>query len=56
MASEDLLTDTSIDDEIRIVLLVNFEISSHIKGYHVYQRKVLFLEDCPVNGYVLASL
>ena len=33
MASEDLLTEINEDDTIRIVLLVNFETPSYIKGF-----------------------
>ena len=38
MASEGLLTEINEDDTIRIVLLVNFETPSYIKGYHEYQK------------------
>ena len=38
MASKDLLTEINEDDTIRIVLLVNFETPSYIKGYHEYQK------------------
>ena len=33
MASKGLLTEINEDDTIRIVLLVNFETRSYIKGY-----------------------
>ena len=36
MASKDLLTEINEDDTIRIVLLVNSETPSYIKGYHEY--------------------
>ena len=38
MASKGLLTEIDVDDTIRIVLLVNFENTSYIKGYHEYQK------------------
>ena len=38
MASKGLLTEINEDDTIRIVLLVNFETPSYIKGYHEYQK------------------
>ena len=38
MATKDLLTEINEDDTIRIVLLVNFETPSYIKGYHEYQK------------------
>ena len=38
MASKGLLTEINEDDTIRIVLLVNFETPSYIKGYHDYQK------------------
>ena len=38
MASKVLLTEINEDDTIRIVLLVNFETPSYIKGYHEYQK------------------
>ena len=38
MTSKGLLTEISEDDTIRIVLLVNFETPSYIKGYHEYQN------------------
>ena len=36
--SKGLLTEVNEDDTIRIVLLVNFETPSYIKGYHEYQN------------------
>ena len=36
--SKGLLTEVNEDDTIRIVLLVNFETPSYIKGYHEYQK------------------
>ena len=38
MASKGLLTEITEDDTIRIVLLVNSETSSYMKGYHEYQK------------------
>ena len=38
MTSKGLLTEINEDDTIRIVLLVNFETPSYIKGYHEYQK------------------
>ena len=38
MASKGLLTEINEDDRIYIVLLVNFETLSYIKGYHEYQK------------------
>ena len=38
MASKSLLTEITEDDRIRILLLVNFETSSYVKGYHEYQK------------------
>ena len=38
MASKGLLTEINDDDTIRIVLLVNFETPSYIKGYHEYKK------------------
>ena len=38
MASKDLLTEINEDDTIRIVLLVNFETPSYIKGF-LYIKK-----------------
>ena len=38
MASKGLLTEINEDDTIYIVLLVNFETLSYIKGYHEYQK------------------
>ena len=38
MVSKILLTEINEDDTIRIVLLVNFETPSYIKGYHEYQK------------------
>ena len=38
MASKGLLTEFNEGDTIHIVLLVNFETPSFIKGYHEYQK------------------
>ena len=38
MASKGLLTEINEDDTIRIVLLVNFETPSYIKGCYEYQK------------------
>ena len=38
MASKVLLTEINEDDTICILLLVNFETPSYIKGYHEYQK------------------
>ena len=38
MASKALLTENNEDDTICIVLLVNFETPSYIKGYQEYQK------------------
>ena len=38
MTSKGLLTEINDDDTIRIVLLVNFETPSYIKGYHEYKK------------------
>ena len=38
MATKDLLTEINEDDTIRIVLLVNFETLSYIKGHHGYKK------------------
>ena len=38
MASKGLLTEINEAGTIRIVLLVNFETPSYIKGYHEYQK------------------
>ena len=64
MASKGLLTEINEDDRIRIVLLVNFETPSYIKGYHEYQKIwTSFLQEglCgemepanPVEKYVVA--
>ena len=64
MASKGLLTEFNEDDTIRIVLLVNFETPSYIKGYHEYQKIwTPFLQEelCgemepanPVDKYVVA--
>ena len=63
MASKGLLTEINDDDTIRIVLLVNFETPSYIKGYHEYQKiQTPFLQEelCgemeatkPVDKYVV---
>ena len=65
MASKGLLTEINEDDTIRIVLLVNFETPSYIKGYHEYQKIwIPFLQEelCgeiepanPVDNYVVAG-
>ena len=62
--SKGLLTDVNEDDTIRIVLLVNFETPSYIKGYHEYQKiQTPFLQEelCgemepanPVDKYAVA--
>ena len=62
--SKGLLTDVNEDDTIRIVLLVNFETPSYIKGYHEYQKIwTPFLQEeisgetepgNPVDKYVIA--
>ena len=64
MASKGLLTEINEDDTIRIVLLVNFETPSYIKGYHEYQKiQTPFLQEelCgemepanPVDKYAVA--
>ena len=64
MASKVLLTEINEDDTIRIVLLVNFETPSYIKGYHEYQKIwIPFLQEevCgkmeavnPVDKYAVA--
>ena len=64
MTSKGLLTEINEDDTIRIVLLVNFETPSYIKGYHEYQKiRTPFLREelCgemepvnPVDNYVVA--
>ena len=64
MASKGLLTEINEDGTIRIVLLVNFETPSYIKGYHEYQKIwTLFLQKelCgkmepanPVDKYAVA--
>ena len=38
IASKGLLTEINEDGTICIVLLVNFETPSYIKGYHEYQK------------------
>ena len=38
MASKVLLTEINEDDTICILLLVNFETPSYIKGYHEYEK------------------
>ena len=38
MVSKGSLTEINEDDTIRIVLLVNSETPSYIKGYHGYQK------------------
>ena len=38
MGSKGLLTEINKDDMIRIVLLVDFETPSYIKGHHEYQK------------------
>ena len=48
MASKGLLTEINEDDTISIVLLVNFETPSYIKGYHKYQKIwTTFLQEEP---------
>ena len=64
MPSKGLLTEINEDDTIRIVLLVNFETPSYIKGYHEYQKIwTVFLQEelCgemepanPVDKYAVA--
>ena len=64
MASKGLLTEINEDDTIRIVLLVEFETPSYIKGYHEYQKNwTPFLQEelCgemepakPVDKYAVA--
>ena len=64
MTSKGLLTEINEDDTIRIVLLVNFETPSYIKGYHEYQKiQTPFLQEelCgemepanPVDKYAVA--
>ena len=64
MTSKGLITKINEDDTIRIVLLVNFETLSYIKGYHEYQKIwTTFLQEelCgemkppnPVDKYVVA--
>ena len=64
MASKGSLTEINEVDKIRIVLLVNFETPSHIKGYHEYQKTwIPFLQEelCgetepanPVDKYAVA--
>ena len=64
MASKGLLTEINEDDTIRIVLLINFETHSYIKGYHEYHiiwTPFLQEELCgkmapanPLDKYVLA--
>ena len=63
--SKGLLTEVNEDDTIRIVLLVNFETPSYIKGYHEYQKIwTTFIEEelCgeiepanPVDKYAVAA-
>ena len=64
MASKSLLTEINEDDTIRILLLVNFETPSYVKGYHEYQKILTpFLQEefCgemepanPVDKYAVA--
>ena len=64
MTSKGLITKINEDDTIPIVLLVNFETLSYIKGYHEYQKIwTPFLQEelCgemkppnPVDKYVVA--
>ena len=56
MASKGLLKEINEDDTIRIVLLVNFETLSYIKGYHEFKKSGhLFFEKSFVEKWNLLT-